>query len=68
MTHMPDEIVLARIITTLDLEFEKALHYQDEEYESNSDYGLPVQVMRPVHIYSASTTVAYFNPADYKAA
>ena len=29
MTHMSDEIVLVRIMTALDLEFEKALHYPD---------------------------------------
>ena len=39
MTHMPDEIVLARSITPLDLEFEKALHYHDEGYESDNCYG-----------------------------
>ena len=32
MTLMPDEIILARILTTLYLEFERALHYNDEEY------------------------------------
>ena len=46
MTHMPDEIVLARIMTTLDLKFEKALHYHDKGYESDNAYGLPAQVMR----------------------
>ena len=33
MTHIPDKIVLARIMTVLDLEFERALHYHDEGYE-----------------------------------
>ena len=68
MTHMPDEIILARTMTALDLEFEKALHYHDEGYESDNDYGLPTQVMRPVHVYSVSTTEASFNPTNYKAA
>ena len=68
MTHSPDEIVLDRIMTALDLEFKKALHYPDEGYESDNDYGLSVQVVRPVHIYSVSTTEASFNPADYKGA
>ena len=27
MNNMPDEIVLAKIMTALDLEFERALHY-----------------------------------------
>ena len=66
MTHMPDEIVLARIMTSLDLEFERALHYHDKGYESDNDYGLPAQVMRPVHVYSVSTTEASFKPTDYK--
>ena len=39
MTHMPDEIVLVKILTALDLEFERALHYHDEGYESDNDYG-----------------------------
>ena len=43
------------MMTALDLEFEKALHYHDQGYEINNDYGLPAQVMRPVHIYSIST-------------
>ena len=38
MTHMPDKIVLARVMTVLDLEFEKALHFHDEGYESDNDY------------------------------
>ena len=65
---MPDEIVLARMMTALDLEFKKALHSHDEGYESDNDYGLPVQVMRHVHIYSVSTTTVSFNPAAYKEA
>ena len=65
---MPDEIVLARIMTSLDLEFERALHYRDEGYESHNDYGLPAQVMRPVHVYSVLTTESSFNAADYKGA
>ena len=68
MTGMSDEIVLARIMTALGLEFEKVLHYHDEAYESDNDYGQPVQVMRHVHIYSISTTEASFNPANYKGA
>ena len=60
MTYMPDEIILARIMTALDLEFERALHYYDEGYDS--DYGLPCPFMRPTHIYLLSTTEASFNP------
>ena len=41
MTYMPDEIILARMMTTLDVEFKRALHYHDDGYESDNDYGLP---------------------------
>ena len=63
---MPDEIVFARIMTALDLEFERALHYHVEGYDSDNDYGLPGHVMRPVHVYSVSTIEASFNSADCK--
>ena len=43
----------------------KAMHYYDEGYESNNDYGLPPGVMRPVQVYSAFTTEASYNPAKY---
>ena len=39
-----------------------------KEYKSDNGYGLPSQVMRPVHIYSVSTTEASFNLANYKEA
>ena len=51
MTDISNEIVLAKIMIALDLEFKKALHYHDKGYESNNYYGLPGQVMRPVCIY-----------------
>ena len=68
VTYMPDEIVLARMMRALDLELDKAMHYHNEGYGIDNDYGLPAQVMRPVHIYSVSVTEASFNPADYKEA
>ena len=34
---MPDEIILARMMTALDLEFEKAMHYNDEGYERDNN-------------------------------
>ena len=40
MMYMPDK-VLASMILALDLEFEKAMHYHDEGYESDNDCGLP---------------------------
>ena len=48
MTNMPYKIFLARIMTALDLEFERALHYHDDGYENDNDNGLPTEVMRPV--------------------
>ena len=66
MTYMPHEIVLSRMMTGLDSEFEKAMHYHDEGYESDNDYGLPAHVIRPVHIYSVYTTEASFKVAYYK--
>ena len=68
MTYMPNGIILERMMTALDLEFEKAMHYHNEGYESDNDYRLPVQVMRPVHIYSVSTTEASFNLVNCKKA
>ena len=41
MIYMPDEIMLTRMMTALDLEFEKAMHYHNEGYESDNNYGLP---------------------------
>ena len=61
MFYMPDEIILARMMTALVLEFEKAMHYHDEGYESDNDYVLPPKVMRPIHIYSVFTTKASFD-------
>ena len=68
MTYMPDENVLARMMTALELEFEKVMHYHNEGYKSDNDYGLPAQVMRPLCIHSVSTTEASLNLADYKEA
>ena len=68
MTNMVDEAVLARIMTVFDIEFERALLYHDEEYDSDNDYGLPGHFMRPVYIYLVSTTEASFNPTGYKGA
>ena len=66
MTYMPDEIVLARIMTALVIELKKAMLCHNEGYENDNDYGLPPQVMRPVHIYSVFTTDASFNAVEYK--
>ena len=39
MTYMPDENILARMMTALDLELKRALHYHDEGHESDNDRG-----------------------------
>ena len=65
MNYMLFKIILARIMTTLDLEFEIAFHNHEKGYKSNNDYGLPPQITRPIHIYSVFTTEASFNPADF---
>ena len=63
---MLDEIILARMMTSLDSEFEKAMHYHNEGYESDNNHGLPPQVIRPVHVYSVFTTGASFILAECK--
>ena len=68
MTNMPDKIVLAYIMTVLDLEFERTLHYHNEGYDNDNDYWLSAPVMKPVHIDLVSTTETSFNPTDYKGA
>ena len=55
---MPDEIILARMMTALDIQFEKAMHYHNEWYEGDNDYGLPPQVTRHVCVYSFFTNEA----------
>ena len=58
ITYMLDEIIMAGMMTPLDLEFGKAMHYHEEGYKSDNDYGLPAQFMRPVKIYSVSTQLS----------
>ena len=43
MIHMPVKIILARMMAALDLEFEKAMHYHVEGYESDNDWA-PTQI------------------------
>ena len=52
MIYIPDESILARMMTVLDLEFEKAMYHHNEEYKSNHGYGLPLHIMRPISVYS----------------
>ena len=65
MANMPDEIVIARMMTTLDMEFVRTLHYHDKGYESGNDYGLPPCTTRLVWIYSVFSAEASFNLANY---
>ena len=63
--YMLDEIILARMMTALDLKFEKAVHYHNERYESNNNYEFVPQVTRPVCIYAVFTTEASFDTAEF---
>ena len=63
---MPDEIVWVRLMTALDLEFKRILHYHHEGHDRDNDYELPGQVMRPVHVYSVLKAEASFYLTDYK--
>ena len=42
MIYMPVEIIFERIMTAL--EFVKAMHYHDEGYEHDNDYGFPPEL------------------------
>ena len=66
MNYMLDKIILARMMTALDLEFTRALHYHDEGYDN--DYGLPPQITSPICVYSIFTTEASFDPGDFNTA
>ena len=65
LIYMPDKTIVARMMTALDLKFETAMHYHDKGYESDNDYGLPPQVVRPVCIHSGFTTETFYL-AEYK--
>ena len=68
MAYMPDEIILVRMMSAPDLEFERALHYHDEGYESDNDYEFLPQITRPICIYSVFTTKTFFDLADFTTA
>ena len=55
MAYMPDEIILARMMTALDLEFKTASHNHDEGYASEKGYGLQPWITRPIPVYSIFT-------------
>ena len=60
MAKMPDETVLVRMVTALDLDFERALHYHHEGYQSNNNSGLLPCITRP----STSTLCSQQRPAS----
>ena len=66
MAHMSDEIVLAKLMTTLDFEFKRDVHYHNEGYESDTDYGLPPHITS-LHLLCILSR-GLFNQADYTAA
>ena len=65
MIYMPDEVILVRMMVALDLEFEKAMHYHNEGYESDNDYGLQPQVTRSICIYLVFNTEASIDLAEF---
>ena len=68
MTYILDEIILARMMTTLDLKSKRALYYHDKGYEKHNDYGFPAWITRPISVYSIITTEASFDLADFTTA
>ena len=68
IADMSDEIILARMMSTLASEFERSLHHHDLGYESNNDYGLLPYITRPVCVYSKFSAEVFFNPVEYTTA
>ena len=56
------------MMTALDVEFKRALHYHDGGHESDNDYELPPWMTGPICVYSVFTTEASFNPTDFTTA
>ena len=51
----------------LEIEFERALQFHDEGYESGDDYDLPKPLIRSTHIYLVSSAAeTSFNPTNYQ--
>ena len=48
--HRPDPVLHSTIILALEVEFELALHQQDECYDTDSIYDLPQQLKRTAHL------------------
>ena len=47
----------------LEIEFERALHLHNEDYEASDDYDLPQPLHKFTHIYAvSSSTETFFNP------
>ena len=67
MTNMLDEIVLARIMMDLDLEFKRALHYSNKGYDSNNDWSAKFSYEAYTH-FSSVNNWGLFLPWTYKGA
>ena len=66
MTTRANRNCLAQFTLALETEFERALPFHDEGYESSDDYDLWELLIRWTHIYSVLSAVeTSFNPADY---
>ena len=67
MTTRANEHLLAQFMLALENEFERALQFHNEGYQSSDDYDLPKLLMRSTHIYSVSSAAEIsFNPTDYQ--
>ena len=64
ITTRANKHLLAKFMLVLEIEFERALQFHDEGYESGDDHDLPKLLIRSTHIYLVSSTVEIsFNPS-----
>ena len=67
MTTRVNEHLLAQFTFALEIKFDRALQFHDEDYESSDDYDLPKPLIRWTHIYLVSpSSDTIFNPIDYQ--
>ena len=66
ITTRENEHLLTQFPSALEIEFERALHFHDEGYESGDDYGLPKPLITSAYINSVSSAAkTSFNPTHY---
>ena len=67
VTTRENKYLLVQFTWALEMEFERALQFHDEGYESSNDYDLPKLLIRSTHIYLVSSAVeTSFNSTDYQ--